>query len=263
MIKYISKLSLFFFIQLAAISVFAQEQIPVDSSATKQSASIKKSIIKVNLTGLLLKNYGFQFEQILKKRISLAVSYRLMPMGSVPFKKQIINQSSDPAAAEDALNDFRLGNSAITAEMRFYVGKKGYGRGFYMAPFYRYGKFNAEGISFDYINSSLTSNTISLSGELKGNTFGLLLGSQWMLGKNISLDWWIIGPHYGSSKGQLKGTSTAPLDQFEQSSLSETLGSFDLPLTTEHHTVTSNGAIMNFNGPWAGIRAGLMIGIKF
>lgn len=232
-------------------------------NAQSEDPDVKKSMFKINLTGLALNNYGFQFERVLNKRISLAAAYRTMPMGNIPFKTQIINQSLNPTATSDALNALKFGNSATTFEVRFYAGKKGFGRGFYAAPFYRNGKFKAEGIRFDYTNAANTSNTINLSGDLRGNTFGLLIGSQWSLGKYICLDWWIVGPHYGSGKGLLIGKSSIPLSQQEQTSLSQELANFDIPLTKESYVVNSNGATVNLDGPWGGVRAGILLGIKF
>lgn len=233
------------------------------SNAQSENPDIKKSIFKVNLTGLALNNYGVQFEQVLKKRLSLAVGYRSMPLGNIPFKTQLINQSTDPIATRDALDALKFGNSATTIEVRFYAGKKGFGRGFYVAPFYRNGKFKAEGIQFDYTNTANTTNSINLSGNLKGNTFGLLIGSQWSLGKYVCLDWWIVGPHYGSAKGLLIGKTSAPLTQQEQTSLTQELANFDVPLTKESYVVNANGASINLEGPWGGLRAGILLGIKF
>lgn len=248
--KLLSTLSILIFIHTVII---AQSEMP----------DVKKSMFKVNLTGLTLNNFGFQFEQVLQKRISVAVGYRTMPMGNIPFKTQIINQSTDPIATGDALNALKFGNSARTIEFRFYAGKKGYGSGFYVAPFYRNGKFKAEGIQFDYTNTANTTNSVTLSGDLKGNTVGLLIGSQWSLGKYVCLDWWIVGPHYGSSKGTLNGKTSAPLTQQEQTSLSQELANFDVPLTKETYEVNANGTTIKLDGPWGGIRAGILLGIKF
>ena len=233
------------------------------SNAQSEDPDVKKNIFKINLTGLALNNYGFQFERVLSKRISLAAAYRTMPIGKIPFKTQLINQSTDPIATRDALDALKFGNSATTYEVRFYAGKKGFGSGFYVAPFYRNGKFKAEGIKFDYTNAANTTNTINLSGDLRGNTFGLLIGSQWSLGKYICLDWWIVGPHYGSAKGLLIGKTSAPLTQQEQTSLSQELANFDVPLTKESYVVNANGATINLDGPWGGLRAGILLGIKF
>ena len=94
------------------------------SNAQSEPSDVKKSIFKVNLTGLTLNNYGFQFEQVLKKRLSVAFAYRTMPLGKIPFKTQIINQSTDPIATRDALDALKFGNSATTAEIRIYAGIK-------------------------------------------------------------------------------------------------------------------------------------------
>jgi hypothetical protein len=39
----------------------------------------------------------------------------------------------------------------ITPEVRFYLGK-GYGKGFYIAPFYRNLKYDITGVNFTYTN---------------------------------------------------------------------------------------------------------------
>jgi hypothetical protein len=62
-----------------------------------------------------------------------------------------------------------LGNTAITPEVRFYVGKKGHGRGFYLAPFYRNATYKGSGLKFAYQNALNVESTISMSGDLKGN----------------------------------------------------------------------------------------------
>ncbi|MFN5423272.1 MAG: DUF3575 domain-containing protein, partial [bacterium] len=157
----------------------------------------------------------------------------------------------------------RLSNTAITPEIRFYLGKKGYGRGFYIAPFYRNGNFKASGIDLEFEGNGGGTETMRLQGNIKGNSFGLMIGAQWALGKNICLDWFILGPHYGSGSGKLQGISSVALSQAEQDDLLNTLRDIDIPLVEETFSVTANSATISFDGPWAGIRAGLSLGIRF
>lgn len=110
--------------------------VSLNLNAQLQKEYIPKNIFKVNLTALVLNNYMGQYERVLGKRVSVAISYRTMPESSVPFKSFILNQIDDPEGdAEEILNNLKLSNYAITPEIRFYMGKKGYGRGFYIAPF--------------------------------------------------------------------------------------------------------------------------------
>ena len=59
----------------------------------------------------------------------------------------------------------------------------------------------------------------NMEGNIKSSTFGLLLGAQWKLGKNLWLDWQILGPHYGSANGTITGISNLSLSPTERTSL--------------------------------------------
>lgn len=248
----------FTFMQLAT-----NAQETMDSKKTTVQPKQPRTFIKANIISPIIKNYGFQFEQVLSKRVSIAVGYRTMPKGNLPFKSNIVASSGGSTSTQEALDALTLQNTAITPEIRFYLGKKGYGRGFYIAPFFRSANYKVEGLSFDYTNASNTTSTMALSGELKTATMGIQLGAQWSLSKHLCLDWWIIGPHYGNSNGTMTGKSSTPLGTTEQSSLNTALNDFSVPLATASHTVNANGAVINITGPWAGIKAGLMLGIKF
>ncbi|MCA6472954.1 MAG: hypothetical protein IM548_05000, partial [Chitinophagaceae bacterium] len=73
--------------------------IPVMSMAQEKQAvqSVPKNIFRVNLSSLVLKNYHVTYERALSKKISLSVSYRLMPKGSLPFKDFFDNSVSGSA----------------------------------------------------------------------------------------------------------------------------------------------------------------------
>lgn len=247
---------------LAAMLITTTVSAQTEKEASSQSEH-PMNIVKANLTGLLLKNYGFQYERIINRKFSVALGFRTMPNGLLPMQSTITDAIGDNPDAQDQVKNFKLGNTAITPEVRFYLSRKGYGRGFYLAPFYRNVTFKGSGLKFTYQNSLLTNNSMSMSGKLTGNTVGLLIGSQFSLGKYIALDLWIIGPHYGSAKGDFSGTSSQPLTQTEQDNLRQELEDFDIPLTDKTITVTSGGANVKLSGPFAGVRSGITIGFKF
>jgi hypothetical protein len=242
--------------------------IALDSNvpdATKEKSENKqpKNIFKVNLTAIALKNYSLQYERVLNKSISFAVAYRTMPSTTIPFKNAILQAVGDDPDTKEVLETFKLSNFAITPEIRFYLSKKGFGRGFYIAPFYRYASFETNSLAFDFQNSANVESSITLSGKLTTNTGGLLFGTQKSLGKHVSLDLWFFGPHYGSGSGTFAGVSSKPLAQDEQNDLRQELEDLDIPLTNKTVIVTANGASLKLDGPWAGVRAGISLGIKF
>ncbi|MGF2412900.1 hypothetical protein [Ferruginibacter sp.] len=246
-------------ITLFAANVFAQDE----KAEEKQKPAHAMNIFKVNLTAIVLKNYSFQYERIINRKFSFALGFRTMPNGKLPLQSTIEKIVGDDAEAKEQIANFNLGNTAITPEFRFYVSKKGYGQGFYLAPFYRNATYKGSGLKFTYQNSAMVESTVSMSGELKSNTFGLMLGAQWHLGKHISLDWWILGPHYGNGKGDFTGVTSAPMTVDEQADLKKELDDFDMPFGTKKVTVNANGANVKLDGAFGGVRAGILIGVRF
>lgn len=238
------------------MGLFAQEVI--DNDKIDGIEKEKKNIIKLNLPALAFKNISVQYERAIAKKMTVAATFRFMPKGSIPFKKSIIKLADDPDT-ERQLNNLEIGNMAVMPEIRFYVGKKGAFHGFYLAPYANIARYSSS-LLFEYDDNG-TTETIPLSGDV--NTFGggLLLGAQWKLSKAVYLDWWILGPNYGNSKGSLIGKKT--LTPTEQQDLRDELASLDIPLTEFTYNVDGNGATVKFDGPWAGVRAGICIGINF
>lgn len=237
-----------------AVSVNAQE----DKKETDG-----KNLVKWNVGAILLKNYSFQYERAIAPKISAALGVRFSPKSGVPFSSQLEKAIDDPDTW-NSIKDFKTGNFAITPEVRFYMGK-GVFRGFYIAPFVRYAKYTAEvpfGYDVDNGSGGTTREVIPLSGDVTALTGGLLFGAQWKLSKLVYLDWWILGPNYGTSSGNISGKKS--LSSAEQDALREGLEDLsDLPLVKTKYTVDGEGAKVDFDGPWAGLRAGLSVGFRF
>jgi hypothetical protein len=239
------------------------------NSQAKDSTSVitsldlqKKNNVKISLTSLAFKNFQLQYERSLTKRIGVVIGYSFISKGSVPFKTQLNDLASSSDNSQGIFDNAELGYTAITPEVRFYLGK-GYGKGFYIAPFYRNLKYDISGVNFTYTNQLGGKDDIDVGGKLKANTFGLQFGSQFNLGKNLILDWWIAGPHYGTSKGDFVGVSSRTLTAFEQSELQRELDKIELPLSDVDAKANANGATIKISGPWGGIRSGISLGYRF
>jgi hypothetical protein len=222
------------------------------------------NLIKLNLTGILLKNYSLQYERVLNKKISIALQYRIMPETSIPFKSSILKVvGDDDPDTKKIIEDFRMSNYAITPEVRFYLSKKGYGRGFYIAPFYRYASFTSNDFNVFYTDDNNVEQSVKMSGKLTSNTGGILIGAQKDLGEHVVLDISFFGPHYGSGKGDFRGTTSQPLTADEQNDLREQLEDIDIPFTDKTVNVNANGASLKLDGPWGGYRFALSLGVRF
>ncbi len=218
--------------------------------------------VKMNLSSLALKNYSFSYERKITKRISLSLGYRTAPKGTPPFQSEfekLINSS------DVNFSRFQIGNTAWTPELRFYVGK-GNLKGFYLAPYMRFASFDITApVKYTTTVSGTTyTKDADFAGKITSTSGGLMIGTQHRLFKVLVIDIWIIGGHYGSSKGDLNFTTTTPLTPQEQTSLKQNLDKIDPKPFKFTNTVNTNGAQIQSDGPWAGIRgAGINIGFHF
>ena len=233
------------------------------AAAYSQSTDNKKNIVKTNLTAYIFRNYNLTYERALTKRISIGVSYGKIPEGEVPLVNKFLKEEDIDYNFKDA----QFSTTQITIEPRFYLGK-GYGNGFYFAPYYRQSKIQLGNVAYStYFESSDTEMDLLLAGKITGNSFGLMLGSQWFIGKknNWVIDWWILGGHYGTSKGNFEAISTRVLTADEQVELKKSLEDIDLSVANFKTKTTTNdrGAKLDISGPWAGLRAGLSFGYRF
>lgn len=219
---------------------------------------VKSNIIKINLSSLVFTNISLQYERKISNRSSVALNAHTRAFGTIPFKSSIKTSIDDPNVDLDKL---KFGFWGITPEIRYYVGKQGALHGFYLGPFMSYNNYKAD-LPVTYNNDTRTG---VFSGKLNAYTFGLQLGAQWQLSKALYLDWWILGPNYGSASGDLNLNTT--LSASEQQDLADELEKLknDVPLKTiKGYSVSANGATINAKGPWAGIRAmGINLGFTF
>lgn len=234
-----------------------------EDSSNNADQSFKRNFVKTNITSIFLKNYSLQYERVLSKRVSVALTYRTMPTTSIPFKSTVLDAIGDgDDDTKDIINQTKLSNFAITPEVRFYLGK-GYGKGFYVAPYYRYVSFSTNQVPVHYDGANGSRQAVNLSGDLKANTGGILFGAQWLLGRHFCLDWWILGAHYGSGKGNFTGTPGAPLTIDEQHQIESDLNDIDIPLTDKTVSVSANNVSVLLDGSFGGLRGGLSFGFRF
>lgn len=231
-----------------------------------------KNIIKTNLSSIALKNYHFTYERAILKKLSLSISYRTMGDTKVPIASTVEKYFDDPNLHVD---QFVMSGNAITPELRLYLGR-GRMKGFYIAGYYRASKFDVSvPVSYTYTYPNPTPQTYTKSttvtGTIKGNAGGLMIGIQKNIAKFLVLDFWILGGHYGSSTGDLKASITesypGSLQTEQDAAINELKRVNTKPFEfTYSKTGTSPSGTINAasTGPWAGIRAlGICLGVRF
>jgi len=269
------KNNLFFMLSIFMLFAFSSQaqQLDIQSESTSQAITDMsgKNLVKLNVTALALKNYSFQYERVISQKTTVAMGLRFMPKGKLPLKS-LIRDLIDDENLNNEIDNFKTGNFALTPEFRYYTGEEAL-RGFYIAPFVRYALYSANvpfefDVDYDYDDpdygtiSITESETIDLDGKINAFTVGVMIGAQWKLSKLVYLDWWILGPQYGGSSGNINGKKS--LSPEEQEALRDQLTELDdIPIVKAKSTVTSEGAKVDFSGPWAGLRAGLSIGFRF
>jgi hypothetical protein len=233
-------------------------------SSDKNLFEKRKNILKANLTSLAFRNYQIQAERVLSRAISASFTYANLPEGDVPLKSQVLNLLDDEDdEVASMLNSARIGYVSYIPEIRFYLGK-GYGKGVYLAPFYKHSKYkiqNAEILEYERDDGSFEA--LVTNGDVSANTFGLLLGAQFNLGQRIVLDWWIMGPNFGTHSGKLIGTPSRHLSHNEQLILKNDLEDLNIPLSNTTIEISSNEVEMDNQGNWGGVRAGISLGVRF
>jgi Protein of unknown function (DUF3575) len=236
--------------------------VPENAQIEKVTAPVpeKKNIVKINLLPLVFKNISLQYERKIGKRITLAANVHCIPFGKLPFQNTFKNISKDSSVQ---YSQFKLGSFGFVPEFRYYLGKKGALHGFYIGPFLSYTHYKMN-LPINYSDNTTTKTGV-FGGNLNAITAGVQLGAQFKLGKNMILDWWILGPNYGSATGTLN--FSAALTDEEQTDLNTQLEKLknDAPLhTIKSYTVSSTGASVKAKGPWGGIRGlGFSLGFRF
>ncbi len=241
-------------ILLAVIPAFAQAQLLGG-----------KNIIKANLSSLAFGNYHATFERAILKKMSISVSYRYGEKKALPLEKLTRDFIDDPNLN---FGRFMLGNSAITPELRLYLGM-GKMKGFYVAPYARFANFDFT-IPVKYQTGFNVTADADFVGTIKSTSYGVMFGTQYQILKKLVLDIWIVGGHYGTSKGDLVATfpnlPNGQLSASQRADLEKSIESIDLTPFKIKGTIAADNksATIVSDGPWAGVRGlGLSLGFRF
>lgn len=219
-----------------------------------------KGVVKLNLFGFAFRNINLQGEYAIHKNFSGCLGINFMPPGALPGMFPGATTSSLESAG---FRDFSVSGYSFTPELRFYPGKKEKHQapyGFYLAPYFRLSKYSFK-TDFEYDNNGTLqyySSTLSYGGY--GG--GLMMGSQWIIGKHVSIDWYILGGHYGSGNFtiKLKDPAIGNLSAEGKAQFQEELAS-----SSSNATVTIDGdkATVKAKVPFLGVRMGLSVGFAF
>lgn len=235
-------------------------------NANAQQVSEKMNTIKFNFTPLLLRTFSFQYERVLKPKLSV-----LMHGGyTLPIKV--------PTGFYSGLDSLNTGNSSgkytritggkfnggfqLTPEVRFYPAGNA-NKGFYLAGYLRYNNLGVTA-TVDHRDDSIAPiMRYNYKGTYAFTSVGVMIGYQWFLGDNFTFDWWLLGFNAGSGKVKMEADgdfSTIDKVQYINDINLNLTGPFIRNLKA---SIISNNASLQFSVPGFGVRSGLSLGYRF
>jgi hypothetical protein len=194
-------------ILIAFVSCFA---LSAFSQGMTETAS-KPNGIKINVMSLAVGHLALQYERVIGPHFTACMGVRFRP------KMRFGNSNSfqDNTTQNDVIfGEVKYGSYAFTPEFRYYVREAG--RGFYIAPYIRY-RITPFDINFSYTDDNNRTQSDVFSGNINAFVGGIMIGSNFYLSDNLSLDWFIIGGHYGRNNFDLNWRANQPLSASEQS----------------------------------------------
>ena len=260
-------LSLLLFISFNAIS-----QQP---NYVKDGALIDgHNIVNVNITSPLFGMWNLSAERILTKNISVKAGLTTSPTRTIPqieLVSEIISKQTDIDDIDiSLLKDITYNSFNFTPELRLYLGK-GYGKGFYFSPYYRYSILNVDNFTYEDEVAGNIEN-VNLAGKFNTHSIGLMMGSQWLLGKkkNFVIDWNIIGLQFGMSNGALNGKYSGELNNTIRQDIQDSFDEFfedlhnDVPLINGSAKIYDDNSLeINAKFPWPFLRSSISLGFRF
>lgn len=237
-----------------------------DFEATADSIlPVKKNLAKFNIVPLAWGTGSLTYERKVVGRLVAGGTINYRPRSGAPFKStlQKIFESDDNEGEETFYIDrLKYSNFSFAPEIKLYLGRKGAFHGFYIAVF---AKMETTKIDYTYrfdelmvLNGDVD---LPLKGTVKAFSGGIYFGAQWHLGKNVYLDWQIIGGNYGSSNIDVHAYKN--LSAEEQSELRDFAEDLKDGFDNIDYEVNDKGIKLKGKMPWAGLRMGLSVAYRF
>lgn len=233
------------------------------------SAYSQGNILKANLTSLALKDVYVSYERTFLKKFSVNLGFDYLPKRGIPLASYFADVNGNPSP----VRDMRISGWRITPEFRFYTSVlKGAPKGFYVAPYFRYGVYDFKLGSYQYNytdgydgNKSKTAN-IDFTGQYKAVGGGIMIGHQWIIAKHLSIDFWIVGIGVSGTNFALRGTTNDMDPRYfeEGSTFSEDIKGYLKVLNEVSISTGSNYVEAGSNNVFLGVRGlGFNVGYAF
>ena len=222
----------------------------------------RKYVVKFSPANYMLQSYPIEIERMINGKNSLILGVGIPRSGSL-IGKYGMEEPDDVTKAD-------LSTMHLRAAYRHYSGKSRLPKGFYIEPYLKYQNIKANmTASFETENEGITE---TFEGDVDANittlNAGFQLGTQFLIAKRVSLDFYFFGLEAGLGNANVTGTPKQP-DAEKIAEMRDEIqnGVDDLPsflrdkieVTSTNESVKVKASSLPY--PW--FRAGISIGIAF
>jgi hypothetical protein len=216
------------------------------------------NVVKLNLSTLVWGNIGLQYERALTDNISVALGVSTLINRNLPITRFYTFEST-------VVNESSIGGFSITPEVRFYMGKKAAPSGFYIAPYLRYNNYT---MTFDVDSEvdykdgrkDILTNFVG-TGKYTSIGGGLMIGAQWIVAKRVSIDWWILGLGFNSTK--MSASSKGDFSKLDLSNTVNEINNFEGDLFEAKGKANDKEISAELSLPGVSLRGALTVGFAF
>lgn len=248
------KLLAFVFLAGWAFLAVAQEQ--------KSAATERKTVVKFLPVNLPLGSFSFEIERMINSKNAFTLGF------GIPTNRSIVGKYGMDASSD--VKKLNVGTMHIRAAYRHYTGKSMLPKGFYIEPYLKYQKINANAqLTFtkDIPNSTPITYTSDITTpKLNTLNLGFQMGVQFLIAKRVSLDLYFLGLEAGMLSGNVNAIVN-PKENIPDMRTEVENSINDLPgFLSNKLEVTSTSDAVNVKAssilyPW--LRSGISIGIAF
>ena len=223
------------------------EASPLSKRKIKEQV-YKKNIVKFNLTGLIVKSAGFQYEHKIGRKTSLSLGLIYRPKSTWFLSNYYDTTTALTGFSQEStfmMASSRLRSFSITPEFRYYLGRQA-PKGLYLAAFARF-KYNKTQFNYHYyddVNFVQRSALGNLNETMIGG--GVLFGYQLVTRKRLTIDFWFLGPWIGNQHVKLlSNVNTSSISSLQQTFIAQDM---KVMLSKEHDIQwNTKGILTTFN----------------
>jgi hypothetical protein len=233
--------------------------------ALRSFAGGPSNLVKINLPPLFLRTVSVQYERTFLRNFSGCVQVgqsRELSMNTLMNRYIGSAQSETLKKINSSITFDKLyttGSTYFTPELRLYLSLKGAPKGFYLSGYYRIAttKVHAD---FSYRDSANSSSTVNMEGRLNGFFPGAMLGYQKQFLHFFTMDIWLAGVQWGSSKATFE--ATGDFHSINKEGVKEFIES-NMKNGSASVTMNDQKITADYTGKSLGFRFGFCLGIAF